>query len=128
MYCAEASKSCLVGQDFIILLSWRIFRRKCPPSVKHGCTDQGHLLRDGQTRNDRLHQPRKISAGVHALRLKSIHSSFVCPVTPLTSFFASALRVSKNYAHPKAERMNGERQRPFFLASTGLTTFFASSV
>ena len=100
---AEASESCPTRQDFFILLSWRISLRKCPQSVKQGCTDQGHLLRDGQTRNDRLHQSRMISAGVHALHLKSVHSSFVCPVTPLTSFFASALRVSKNYAHPKAE-------------------------
>ena len=96
--------------------------------MKHGCTDQGHLLRDGQTRNDRLHQSRMISVGVHALHLNPVHSSFVCPAMPLTSFFASALRVSKNYAHPKAERqgwfcywadgtiaerMNGERTETF---------------
>ena len=86
------------------LLSWRISLRKCPQSVKQCCTDQGHLLRDGQTRNDRLHQSRMISAGVHALHLNPVHSSFVCPAMPLNSFFASAFRVSKNYAHPKAER------------------------
>lgn len=105
-YCAEASESCPTRQDFFILLSWHISLRKCPQSVKHSCTDQGHLLRDGQTRNDRLHQSRMISVGVHALHLNPVHSSFVCPTMPLTSFFASALRVSKNYAHPKAERQD----------------------
>ena len=101
-YCAEASESCPTRQDFFILLSWHISLRKCPQSVKHSCTDQGHLLRDGQTRNDRLHQSRMISVGVHALHLNPVHSSFVCPAMPLTSFFASAFRVSKNLRPPES--------------------------
>lgn len=38
-YCAEASESCPTRQDFFILLSWHISLRKCPQSVKQGCTD-----------------------------------------------------------------------------------------
>ena len=36
------------------ILSRHLSLRKCTPSVKPGCTDQVHILRDGQTRNDRL--------------------------------------------------------------------------